>query len=583
MKKVFKIVFLSVLFFLVLFFVPSNVKAADGDRIDFLVECKYHIEHGENKVFKDNKDSNNDFSIYYSSINDFGVYNYYSKTTTQCAHGCYNSVDTGYRAFATENTNTYFFSGITNGETSKPTNSFKTIYGASGNCPKYIITEYTSKSWGTTYHKVEFAEELTDNCKSKDAKCPFYASLKEKVREVIYYEGEKSWNHTMSGKDACDKLYIKMYIAGNSLKADYGHLPGSSYTSVDVKGEAVKNVNFSHIVKIANNEKFYLSVNPKDGGSGKQGVYFNDSTGTTFCYGTDGLTNFSKESTCEEYSTIENELKRKWTQAGGSVFKPENISDFREVFWWDNDHYRTDASGNFIPKSVTAANAKTLKERREIVLQYSNLYRGFASNAEKYLEYVKDIDRSKYCKDALIKIEEKLKENQEKIDLMNHIGKGLEEALRLYAEREKELGNSDQAEKDNEKAEQLAQTEESLDNLLGEVQRIYNNYASGANLANLDIAAGQGCGAIKPLISFLQTVLNWIRMIGIVMAVIMQIVDYIKVIFGSGDDSMVKANKHLTIRMIAVALLFLIPAILSFILSLFNIQGVGEAGTCGII
>ena len=166
---------------------------------------------------------------------------------------------------------------------------------------------------------------------------------------------------------------------------------------------------------------------------------------------------------------------------------------------------------------------------------------------------------------------------------MNHIGKGLEEALRLYAEREKELGNSDQAEKDNEKAEQLAQTEESLDNLLGEVQRIYNNYASGANLANLDIAAGQGCGAIKPLISFLQTVLNWIRMIGIVMAVIMQIVDYIKVIFGSGDDSMVKANKHLTIRMIAVALLFLIPAILSFILSLFNIQGVGEAGTCGII
>ena len=99
----------------------------------------------------------------------------------------------------------------------------------------------------------------------------------------------------------------------------------------------------------------------------------------------------------------------------------------------------------------------------------------------------------------------------------------------------------------------------------------------------VDLVAKEGCtivdgGELKEL---LQTILDYIRIAGIALAVILQIADYVKAIFGSNDDSMAKANKRFVTRLIAIGLLFLVPSLLNFVLSLFEISG-SSAGTCGI-
>ncbi len=83
-------------------------------------------------------------------------------------------------------------------------------------------------------------------------------------------------------------------------------------------------------------------------------------------------------------------------------------------------------------------------------------------------------------------------------------------------------------------------------------------------------------------IEFMQLMLDYIRIAGLVLTVVLSIMDYTKTIFGNDDKSNEKANKRFTTRLIVLALLFLIPSVINFVLNLFNIQGSGDNGTCGI-
>lgn len=99
----------------------------------------------------------------------------------------------------------------------------------------------------------------------------------------------------------------------------------------------------------------------------------------------------------------------------------------------------------------------------------------------------------------------------------------------------------------------------------------------------VELVAKEGCSIVDggELKELLQTILDYIRIAGIALAVILQIADYVKAIFGSNDDGMAKANKRFVTRLIAIGLLFLVPSLLNFVLSLFEISG-SSAGTCGI-
>ena len=110
---------------------------------------------------------------------------------------------------------------------------------------------------------------------------------------------------------------------------------------------------------------------------------------------------------------------------------------------------------------------------------------------------------------------------------------------------------------------------------------------SGGTKSNIkvDLNLGEnGCQSVltSELVEWLQWVLDVIRVGALILTVILGIVDYVNATFSSKDDSIAKANKNFTTRLMALALLFLVPTLIDFILSLFSISTTGDDPRCGL-
>lgn len=77
----------------------------------------------------------------------------------------------------------------------------------------------------------------------------------------------------------------------------------------------------------------------------------------------------------------------------------------------------------------------------------------------------------------------------------------------------------------------------------------------------------------------LQQILNFIKIVGPILVVILSSVDFIQVIVKSDDEAMAKAQKKLIKRLILAALLFFIPTLVQVILDVF---GFNSGATCGL-
>ena len=77
----------------------------------------------------------------------------------------------------------------------------------------------------------------------------------------------------------------------------------------------------------------------------------------------------------------------------------------------------------------------------------------------------------------------------------------------------------------------------------------------------------------------LQQILNFIKIIGPILVVVLSSVDFIQVIVKSDDEAMAKAQKKLIKRLILAALLFFIPTLVEVILDVF---GFTSSATCGL-
>ena len=94
---------------------------------------------------------------------------------------------------------------------------------------------------------------------------------------------------------------------------------------------------------------------------------------------------------------------------------------------------------------------------------------------------------------------------------------------------------------------------------------------------------GQGCGVFsQELIEWLQWVLDVVRVGGLILAVVLGITDYVKATFASKEDSMNQANKTFTTRLLCLGILFLIPTLVEFLLTLLNIGVTATDPTCGL-
>lgn len=77
----------------------------------------------------------------------------------------------------------------------------------------------------------------------------------------------------------------------------------------------------------------------------------------------------------------------------------------------------------------------------------------------------------------------------------------------------------------------------------------------------------------------LQQILNYIKILGPILVVVLSSLDFAKVIIQSDDEAMAKAQKKLIYRLILAAALFFIPTLVMVLLNLF---GITSDPTCGI-
>lgn len=104
-----------------------------------------------------------------------------------------------------------------------------------------------------------------------------------------------------------------------------------------------------------------------------------------------------------------------------------------------------------------------------------------------------------------------------------------------------------------------------------------------------DINPGQKCEGSDSLLGdpndeesvawLLQQVLNFIKIGGPLLVVVLSSIDFAKVIVNSDDEAMQKAFKKLWQRLILAALLFFIPIIVQALLDVFGIM---SDSTCGL-
>ena len=81
---------------------------------------------------------------------------------------------------------------------------------------------------------------------------------------------------------------------------------------------------------------------------------------------------------------------------------------------------------------------------------------------------------------------------------------------------------------------------------------------------------GSACNLSARIIKFIANILKWLKYIAPVLAIILGILDFVKAIASQSDDEMKKAQGKFVKRLIAAALLFIVPFIIEFILDKFN-------------
>jgi hypothetical protein len=462
--------------------------------------------------------------------------------------------------------------------------TFKKAYEANGgNCPKNFLLK---KNNGSSYIPYFTNDESTTYCGSDNANCLSVGQLSGTGATVKVYPSEKSWNFSTSGEGSCNGANVVIRIdAKGKLVADISYPKSSTYYEESAKKTVTVSVDFGS--SECGSEEAYCQLNYIKnlvtngtikkafirGDAGHEKVNFND--GGWSSNSCDLTANWSTTPTysCAKYDSVKSTVIAKQDAALASSKGIDDIATKYLDFNRNSDTY-TSKSYSTVTDATTLYNTATEINK---ALKDST----FSATSTSYIDYLNGLISGKtLCTEDQEQIKSILSSYADLAAKKAAKVTVLKETLTKIKDRLTALGET-------EKAEAVAGY---IDTAAG----VATDITSVSAKARTSLLASQKfgikaydpnnpCGIISTdLKEFLQTIIDYIRIAGIALAVILGILDYIKVIFGSDEKSMAKANKNFSTRLIAVALLFLIPAILTFLLGLFNILGTGNAGTCGI-
>ena len=93
------------------------------------------------------------------------------------------------------------------------------------------------------------------------------------------------------------------------------------------------------------------------------------------------------------------------------------------------------------------------------------------------------------------------------------------------------------------------------------------------------IMAAPSCSGIlgSDLTTFIVDLFDIVKWIALALAIVLGMLDFFKAITGGKDDALSKAAKQFAKRLVAVAVLFILPLLLEWIL---EISGIDHGGTC---
>ena len=158
----------------------------------------------------------------------------------------------------------------------------------------------------------------------------------------------------------------------------------------------------------------------------------------------------------------------------------------------------------------------------------------------------------------------------------------LEEKYCDFSSGNCDLNNVTEYNKEKEKLKSFCKT--TLENSDFEINPCVNKCLGLQNFINeleqTTTPAGQ-CGFSQRLISWGLNIMKWIKYIVPVFVIIFGIFDFIKAIGADKEDEMKKSQKKFITRLIAAALIFIIPFILEFVLDKFGFTEYIDG--CGLI
>lgn len=97
-----------------------------------------------------------------------------------------------------------------------------------------------------------------------------------------------------------------------------------------------------------------------------------------------------------------------------------------------------------------------------------------------------------------------------------------------------------------------------------------NSAQTIASIEKENIVEGS-CNVSDRIIKWLANIVKWVKYIAPVLVIILGILDFIKAFASGNDDEMKKVKVRFVKRLIAAALLFIVPFIIEFVLDVFNL------------
>ena len=227
-----------------------------------------------------------------------------------------------------------------------------------------------------------------------------------------------------------------------------------------------------------------------------------------------------------------------------------DVADYRYDFLVE---YKKEADEDYITKKVLDKTFKnSMKTNSKLYYSYYRLLAGEQTNSlSTYVE----------------KLSETTKQMQTRLQTMYNMA--------IAAENRSFDANFNIDKKFNVLADKIAD----LILEFGELEDSLSTQATTIGLVDFKWGDGKvevNCGNLlgNGMSETLNTIFFFIEIVVVIIVVIMSMIDFAKAVTAGDADALKKAWKHTVIRAICVVVMFLLPAIINFILKTFNVEGV---------